>query len=500
MLAIADQHRHRPVRSEATAFQLALRALSDPAAALPDLRREAAAADMGEDPLRRGRVRAALVAAAAEAGAWEEAAAAARTLLAHAESMDAEPERHGWTRLALLTLVESALVGGRIGEARDWLEQIVPDGTPANEFWAEAQPLSLRAWWLAEDGQASAAELAAAKDAVSECADRRLQAIMQSHLALAAKRLGDAETAGQLAKMARPALLACGSAARLELLEERLGSTSPVPPIESPAVSEAPTAPAAGLQVQLMGGFAVQVNGRAISPEAWGSRKARNLFKYLLLRRGRPVLAGDLLEEFWPDLEDDGARHALRSTLHRMRRALEPERPARAPSAFLQVADDTVCLLVGTETEVDLFAFEDRLSQARRYEAQEDGDTANRLREAAIALYTGDLLPQDLNEVWALGTREGLREQYLSTLARLAEAALGRGEPAAALPFAERMLEADPTHEPGIRVLVRALANLGRAAEAVRRFDLFAQQLDRDLGLIPERETRELVDKLRRGR
>jgi len=36
--------------------------------------------------------------------------------------------------------------------------------------------------------------------------------------------------------------------------------------------------------------------------------------------------------------------------------------------------------------------------------------------------------------------------------------------------------------------------------EAVRRFDLFAQQLERDLGLIPERETRELVERLRRGR
>src|SRR5207249_2123694 len=84
MVAIAEQHRHRPFRSEATAFHLALRALSDPAVALPDLRREAAAADTLEDPLRQGRVLAALVAAAAEAGAWEEAAVAARTLLAHA--------------------------------------------------------------------------------------------------------------------------------------------------------------------------------------------------------------------------------------------------------------------------------------------------------------------------------------------------------------------------------------------------------------------------------
>jgi DNA-binding SARP family transcriptional activator len=234
--------------------------------------------------------------------------------------------------------------------------------------------------------------------------------------------------------------------------------------------------------------------------EEWGSRKARNVFKYLLLRRGRPVPVDDILEEFWPDLTIDGARHALRSTLHRIRRALEPDRPARAPSAFLQVADDTVCLQTGPNVAVDLFEFEDRLGQARRREAQGDGAGANVLREEAVALYTGDLLPQDASESWAMGTREWLREQYLSALARLAEAAISRSEPAAALPFAEKMLDADPIHEPGIRTLVRSLADLGRGSDAVRRFDLFAQRLDLDLGLIPERETRELVEGLRRGR
>ena len=36
----------------------------------------------------------------------------------------AEPERHGWSRQALLTLAEEALRGGRPGEATEWLQQI----------------------------------------------------------------------------------------------------------------------------------------------------------------------------------------------------------------------------------------------------------------------------------------------------------------------------------------------------------------------------------------
>src|SRR5439155_8760838 len=73
MLAVADQHRHRPYHDEATAFQLGLRALSEPAAALPELRLEVAAADPEDDMLRHGRLLAALTAAAAEAGLGEEA-------------------------------------------------------------------------------------------------------------------------------------------------------------------------------------------------------------------------------------------------------------------------------------------------------------------------------------------------------------------------------------------------------------------------------------------
>src|SRR5687767_15331181 len=45
-------------------------------------------------------------AAAGEAGAWEEAGAAARSLLACAAAMVAEPDRHAWKRQALLTLAE----------------------------------------------------------------------------------------------------------------------------------------------------------------------------------------------------------------------------------------------------------------------------------------------------------------------------------------------------------------------------------------------------------
>jgi DNA-binding SARP family transcriptional activator len=500
MLELAERDHHQPHAAEARWLQLKIRALSDPAAALPSLRSLAGiAADAAAPP--DGRALSALAAAAVECGDWEEAAAAARALLAHAAAV-VEPDRHGWARQARLILAERALHDDQPGEARRWLDPLRPDETPPDEFWAPAAAAALRAWADAAAGDPLSpprfAELGAAAAAVP---DARLQAIVRAQLAHVALVAGDREAARAFYQSARPVLLACGSAARLRVLEDRLGVRAPALHRRRPtpaAPVPAPPTEAARLAVRLLGGFDCAVDGRAIPADAWGARKARDLFKFLVLRRGRPIPLDEVLEEFWPDLTVDGARRALRTALYRVRRALEPDRPTHARSSLVPVTGDTVRLAVGPETVVDVYAFEDRLRQATRCEASGDPDTANRIREEALALYPGELLPEDAEEAWARGPREWLREQYLSALARLAEAAARRDDAAAALVFAERMLEADPTHEEGIRALVRALAALGRRSEAVRRFDLYARRLERELDLAPEPETRALVDRLRR--
>jgi DNA-binding SARP family transcriptional activator len=525
MLTLAEQCHHQPFRSDALRLLLDLQALSEPEAARPALRAEIDTAE-GE-PRRRGRALAALAAAAAESGDWNEAASAAEALLALASTVVAEPDRHGWVHQAVLTAAEAALHRGQAQDALEWLDTVEADDTPPSEFWTPVAGLSLRAWALAVEADGDEASASGAGRAIQSVVEAvaglsavRLQAIVRAQLAHATLAAGDPWTAQALLALARPVLLACGSMGRLHLLEIHPGLRPPdveaqqlsgAGKIRSPGVEKLradrgarPGLPNATktkprLQVKLLGGFECRVDGHLVLPDAWGSRKARSLFKFLLLRRGRPILVGDLLDEFWPDLPFDGARHALRSTVHRMRRALEPHRRARASSAFVQVADDAISLPLDAGTEVDLYEFEDRLRQAARCEAQADLAGANRLREEAIAAYGGELLPHDALETWAQAPREWLRAQYLSALARLADAACARDEPAAAVPLAEQMLDADPTHEPGVRILVRCLAALGRRSEAIRRFDLFAQRLDRDLGLCPEPETRHLVDAMRSG-
>src|SRR5262249_27081606 len=128
MLAIAEQCRHEPFRSEAEWLRAKIRALSEPEAALPELRE--LRADCGqEEEQRYGRILAVLAAAASESGAWEEAGGVAEELVSHAASV-VEAERHGWIHQSLLILTESALYRDQPGEALQWLSAIEADEMP----------------------------------------------------------------------------------------------------------------------------------------------------------------------------------------------------------------------------------------------------------------------------------------------------------------------------------------------------------------------------------
>src|SRR5262249_18481272 len=153
---------------------------------------------------------------------------------AHAGSVAAEPERHGWVHHAVLIVAEAALHRGQAGEALEWLETVEWDDTPSNEFWTPAASVSLRAWALAAMAPGAEARanragraIEAAVESAAAIRDARLLAIARAQLAHAALAAGDTHTARALYTLARPTLLACGSAGRLRLLELHPGLRPP---------------------------------------------------------------------------------------------------------------------------------------------------------------------------------------------------------------------------------------------------------------------------------
>ena len=229
------------------------------------------------------------------------------------------------------------------------------------------------------------------------------------------------------------------------------------------------------LEVRLLGGFRVAVGGRALPDDAWRRKRAAAVVKLLALAPGHRLHREQVLETLWPDHDPDAAAGHLRVTLHRARQQLEA---AGAPAGAFLVRDGEGLALGPPElVAVDVDAFE--AAAAGAWRSRDPAAT-----EAALALYAGDLLPEDPYEDWAADRREVLRASSLALLRRLAELAEGRGELDRALAAAERLVAVEPTDEAAQWAAMRLEALAGRPRRSLTRYERLVGLLEREVGAV----------------
>ncbi|GAA1619452.1 hypothetical protein GCM10009744_02640 [Kribbella alba] len=246
------------------------------------------------------------------------------------------------------------------------------------------------------------------------------------------------------------------------------------------------------MQIQLLGGFGVDRGGEPVEPRAWRLRKARTLVKLLALTRDQRLHREVLLDTLWPDRDPTSAVNNLHQALHVARRALAGDGPT---NGLLELRDDVVSLLTDGLVDVDVRRFEQLTALARA-----GGDLAD-LR-AAVAAYTGDLLPEDRFEDWAARPREELRENFCDLLVDLADtisAGGAQGYEVEALDALQRALATNPLHERAARSLMRRHAAMGRRSEALARYEQLRDDLRAAYGTDPDPETRRLYRDLLTG-
>jgi DNA-binding SARP family transcriptional activator len=238
----------------------------------------------------------------------------------------------------------------------------------------------------------------------------------------------------------------------------------------------------APLSLTLLGGFQARLNSsRALTLP---TKKAQALLACLALRPGQAHARARLAGLFWGDTGEEQARNSLRQALFALRRALPDSRPPA-----LVMNRETVALSPAA-AEVDVAVFEECVARA----------TPEALERAA-ALYQGDLLEAfDLKEAafeeWLLPERERLRELALSALNRLLTHQSAAGASERAVQTAMRLLALDPLQEAVHRTLMRLYARQERRGAALRQYQLCVGVLQRELGVEPEAETRQLYQEI----
>jgi predicted ATPase/DNA-binding SARP family transcriptional activator len=240
---------------------------------------------------------------------------------------------------------------------------------------------------------------------------------------------------------------------------------------------------ARGLRVRMLGGFTVWVGEHQVTDSAWRLRKAKSLVKLLALAPSHRLHREQVTDLIWEDSEPEAASNSLHQVLHVARRALE----ATGPDSFhyLHLQADIISLCPQEPLWVDVEAFEGAAAKARHSQ-----DPSAYL--AALNLYQGDLLPEDLYEDWAAHRREMLRQQCLSLLIELAQLYEDKKDYAQAVEALGRVLTADHAHEVAHRGLMRLYALMGLRQQALRQYQLLRETLQRELEAETDLESQQL--------
>lgn len=241
------------------------------------------------------------------------------------------------------------------------------------------------------------------------------------------------------------------------------------------------------LRLWLLGGLQVTIGDRLV-PATWRLRKSQSLVKLLALAPHHRLHRDQILELLWPELDPSAAVNNFHRTLHAARRALAPDQPALAAS-LLHLQGQVLALGTAEPLWVDVTAFEGAAAVAQRSDDPADC-------EAALALYRGDLLPEDCYEDWSAAPREALRETYRALLARLARMHEARGNDAGAIAALRRLIDAEPTHEDASLSLMRLYARLGQRQQVVRQYARLQAALRHELDSEPDPTTERAYQEL----
>jgi DNA-binding SARP family transcriptional activator len=219
-----------------------------------------------------------------------------------------------------------------------------------------------------------------------------------------------------------------------------------------------------GVQIRCFGGFALLRSGKAVDLAAVKPR-ARAALRFLAARAGRGVHREELMEALWPGLSPSSAIRNLHVAISAVRRCLEPDAP-RGTSSLLVRDGDTYRLRLD-EADLDVGNFERAVAEARAARIEGDVDRSREALETALAVYRGDLLPEDGPSEWVVEHRERFRLEATDAAASLAELELRR-RPEKAVEACWRGLSIDRYRDDLWRLLTEAHSRAGDRAATAR--------------------------------
>lgn len=235
--------------------------------------------------------------------------------------------------------------------------------------------------------------------------------------------------------------------------------------------------PVPAVRISCLGEYRIAVEGRHLDLTRLRPQ-ARTLLRLISMAPDRDHHREFLEEQIWPGTDHTVAGHRLQVAISSVRGLLA------GTGGVVRRGGQAYRLSLPSGSAVDVTEFEGAIRDAATASARGDVARRMRYREAALALYTDDLLSDDTVTEHIASERERLRRAAVAAATALANDHWCRGDHARAEQAARRALDLDPDQDLPWKILAEvfeAMGDIGSATHARQERD----RVRADLGLTP---------------
>ena len=242
------------------------------------------------------------------------------------------------------------------------------------------------------------------------------------------------------------------------------------PAAGSTAVNSAITAaPVTDLTVRLLGHPEIfRDPERPFAPDAWTTRRARDIFCFIASSSHRRVSKDILVEAFWPADDPASIEKNFHPTISHIRKALNSRQPLK--QNFIVFRDGAYQLDPELSYSIDTEELIRLVADAEAAKKQKDTDAFRRSLESAFALVRGEFM-SGVYDDWAEERRAYYAEQFDRVASALAKLAFSEKRWSAALKYAQAVIKTDPFREDMHRLMMKVLSAQSKPAAVKKQFE-----------------------------
>ncbi|SNT39827.1 AfsR/SARP family transcriptional regulator [Rhodococcoides kyotonense] len=252
-----------------------------------------------------------------------------------------------------------------------------------------------------------------------------------------------------------------------------------------------------GVRFTILGPLTAQYRGRTLDLSA---SKQRTLLASLLLKANTPVSIDELTRRLWDDAPPARFRNALQVHITRLRSALHELEPTANPTMSIDRIHDGYQLRIPHDA-VDFHRFTTSVTDARNLRGQ-DLPGERHLLDSALREWHGEPFGSVQSRSLQRDVVPYLTFEKVRAIERLVEVELQLGLHDQLLPRLHELVLEFPFNERIRHALVLTLHLVGELPSAVESYLAYEADLDREMGVAPGDEIRDLYRRIidERGR